>query len=122
MSLLFSLGLIYIAVNIEGNTTSRPASQAVVVENGIQYINVFARSGYSPRQIKAKANMPTVLQMETKGTYDCTTAFTIPQLSYRTYLPATGITKIDIPKDKTIGSLTGTCSMGMYYFTVNFEA
>jgi len=122
ISILLSLGLIYIAFSIESPTSAPTSNQAVVIENGTQYINVFARAGYSPRVIKAKANMPTVLKMETKGTYDCSTAFVIPDLNYQQFLPATGITRIDIPIEKTVGSLTGTCSMGMYYFTVEFEA
>jgi len=45
----------------------------------------------------------------------------IPDLEYRNFFLATGLTKIEIPQEKTTGSLTGTCSMGMYFFTVEFE-
>lgn len=124
LSVMMSVGIIWIAFNFNGNdSTPLPSSNAVVrEENGVQYIRVLARSGYSPRQITAKADVPTVLEIETKGTYDCSAAFTLPQLGYQEFLPATGITKIEIPKELAMNSITGLCSMGMYSFTLDFQS
>lgn len=91
-------------------------------ENGTQYIHILARGGYFPRQIKAKANMSTMLEIETKGTYDCSAALTIPKLGYQKFLPGTGITNIEIPKNVAINSLDILCSMGMYHTTINFNS
>jgi plastocyanin domain-containing protein len=119
---LLSVGLMYIAFNIEATPNSLQPTEIVREENGTQYIRILARGGFSPQTVKAKANMPTVLELETKGTYDCSTAIVIPDLEYRNFLPATGLTKIEIPQEKTVSSLTGSCIMGMYYFTIDFGA
>lgn len=121
LGILLSLGLIYIAFTIEVIPGTPVPTQVVREENGTQYIHLLARGGFHPQSVKAKANMPTVLELETKGTYDCSTAIVIPGLEYRNFLPATGLTKIEIPQEKTTGSLTGSCIMGMYYFTIDFE-
>lgn len=123
-SIVMSVGLIGFALNLNRNELASIPSmnQAVREENGVQYIRVQARGGYSPRMITAKADIPTVLEIETKGTYDCSAAFTIPQLGYQEFLPATGVTKIEISKELAMNSITGLCSMGMYSFTLNFQS
>jgi heme/copper-type cytochrome/quinol oxidase subunit 2 len=98
-----------------------PTTSAVREENGIQIAHVFARGGYAPRKITLAADKPAKLEVETKGTYDCSTAFTIPALDYRKQLPPTGITTIDIPQQKPGTKFTGLCSMGMYSFEIEFQ-
>lgn len=122
LSIGIGIGLIFGALNFnnDSGTTTQDGSQVVREENGIQYIRIAARGGYSPRQISAKANLPTVLEVETKGTYDCSAALTIPQLRYQKFLPPTGITKVEVPKNLAAGSLDILCSMGMYRAVVNF--
>ncbi len=122
VSIIISAGLIWAGLSMRGNE-QMPAekTEAVREENGVQYIRVLARGGYSPSQITAKANMPTVLEIETKGTYDCSASLTIPQLNYQKFLPATGITKVEIPKNLAMNSLDLVCSMGMYSSTVNLS-
>jgi plastocyanin domain-containing protein len=122
LGVLLSLGLMYIAFNIEATPNYLQPTEIVREENGTQYIRILARGGFSPQTVKAKANMPTVLELETKGTYDCSTAIVIPDLEYRNFLPATGVTEIEIPQEKTLSALTGSCIMGMYYFTIDFGA
>lgn len=90
-------------------------------ENGTQIIRILARGGYSPRQISAKAGMPVRIEMETKGTYDCSSVFVIPSLKYQKRLPPTGVTVIDVPAQKSGSSLTGLCGMGMYSFEIEFN-
>lgn len=90
-------------------------------ENGVQIIKILARGGYNPRKIMAQANKPLKIEMETKGTYDCSSAFVIPALKYQKQLPATGITTIDIPAQPADSTIQGLCAMGMYSFTVEFK-
>ncbi len=89
--------------------------------NGKQIISVRARGGYSPRVSLARADMPTVLRMETKGTFDCSSALIIPSIDYRGYLPQAGITEIEISPQKSGTTLKGFCAMGMYSFQVKFN-
>ncbi len=101
------------------------ASDGVVksadVTNGTQVINITAKGGYSPRQTKARANMPAVLKMKTQGTFDCSSTLNIPALNYQETLPASGETTINIPAQKTGTTIEGFCSMGMYYFEIQFN-
>ena len=101
------------------NTTAQDG--AVREENGVQIIHVLAKGGYSPKSITAAADKPTKFEMETKNTYDCSSLFTIPALSYRTQLPATGTTLVDIPPQAKGTKLTSLCGMGMYKFDVSFN-
>ncbi len=121
LSIVLSLGLIWVALSMN----SEPATQGldvVRIENNTQYIRILARGGYSPKQINATANMPTVLEIETKGTYDCSAALTIPKLGYSQFLPPSGVTKVEVPKNQTSDSLDLTCSMGMYNSVINFNS
>ena len=123
IAILVSIGLIWILTYNSGEKNeSQSGSSAVREENGTQYVHILARSGYTPNQIDVKANMPTVLEVETKGTYDCSSSINIPQLGYQKALPPTGVTNIEIPEDKATGSLNILCVMGMYRATVNFSS
>lgn len=113
-------GLIFLVVASNNNQPSA-SDQSVTQENGVQIIRVAARGGYSPRRIVAKSGMPTRLELETKGSYDCSTAFTMPTLGIRKQLPATGITNINIPPQESGAVLRGLCSMGMYSFDIQFN-
>jgi plastocyanin domain-containing protein len=105
----------------DGDKASSVTPEAVREEDGVQIIHVLARGGYTPRNISAAANKPTKFEIETKGTYDCSSSFTIPSLNYRQQLPASGMTLIDIPPQEKGTRLTSACSMGMYTFDVMFN-
>ena len=92
-----------------------------VVKDGIQYITITARGGYSPRSSTAKAGIPTKLVMKTNGTYDCSASLVIRSLNYRGMLPNTGDTTIDAGTPKAGDVLKGVCGMGMYNFMVTFN-
>jgi plastocyanin domain-containing protein len=110
-----------------GRTVVTPPSSAPIgietvrVEDGIQFIRVVARGGYTPSDISARAGIPTKLEIETKGTYDCSAAFTIPSMQLRKMLPPTGITVIDLPKEPAGTSLLALCAMGMYSLQIQFN-
>ncbi|MFA6407309.1 MAG: cupredoxin domain-containing protein [Candidatus Paceibacterota bacterium] len=95
-------------------------SSSVRMENGVQWIEVTARGGYSPRVIVAKANIPTKLRMITRSTFDCSAAFVMPALGIRAMLPSSGLTNFDIPPQSEGSELQGLCGMGMYSFVIQF--
>lgn len=122
-----SLGLVGLLFWSEGKSVpqSTPINTPVIptlrMEGGVQIIHVFARAGYEPNVIEAKAGIPTRLEVETKGTYDCSAVFTIPSLQYRKMLPPTGVTVVDIPVQKPGGQVHALCAMGMYTLDMNFN-
>jgi plastocyanin domain-containing protein len=91
------------------------------IENGVQYIDITARGGYTPKLTHATAGLQTVIRMRTENTFDCSTALVIPALGFNDYLERTGVKEIPVPADKAQGTLQGLCSMGMYRFQVEFE-
>lgn len=93
----------------------------VYVEGDTQVIEIAARGGYSPQLSLAKADTPTMLRVKTSGVFDCSGALSIPAIGYRNNLPLSGVTDIPIPPQKQGTNLLGTCAMGMYSFSVNFN-
>ena len=103
----------------KGNTTL-PYLGNVYVQAGKQTVEINAKGGFEPETSVAKAGFPTILQITTNGTYDCSSVISIPELGVRQNLPANGVTKIDLGT-RGVGILHGTCGMGMYPFTVEFK-
>lgn len=108
--------------NASQTSSSKPAvpSNVATVEDK-QIITLTAKGGYSPKVTTAKADVPSVIKMVTKGTFDCSASVSIPSLKYQTNLSPTGETLIDIPAQPKGTTLQGTCSMGMYDFSIKFE-
>ncbi len=94
---------------------------AVSLIDGQQVIDISAKGGYSPRRVTAKAGIPTILRVNTKGTFDCSASLIIPKLSYQKFLQPSGIEEIAITAEQAQGILQGLCSMGMYNFQVIFQ-
>jgi len=92
----------------------------VIMENGVQIIELKVKGGYSPRQSVAQAGIPTVIRFETNATYDCSSSIRIPSLNISIYLPQTGSTDINIGV-QSVGLFRGSCGMGMYPFEVDFR-
>ncbi len=103
------------------NTTKAPMVSLIEVKDGIQYVTIQVKGGYSPRVTLAKADIPTKLVMKTNETYDCSSSLVIKSLGYQKNLPPTGETIIDVGIKKKGENLEGACSMGMYGFKVEFE-
>ncbi len=101
--------------------SSTNGSANVSVVDGKQVIQITAKGGYAPRLTAAKANMPTVINVQTSGTYDCSSVLTVPAVGFRRSLPASGITSIQIPPQSPGAIVKGVCAMGMYNFTVSFN-
>ena len=100
-------------------TDANPANN-VTVADGKQVIKIRAKGGYLPRQSVAKAGMPTVLRFETSGTFDCSSSVRIPSMDVSKSLPPSGTTDIEV-ENPQVGTLQGSCGMGMYPFEVVFE-
>src|SRR3989338_4924489 len=108
--------------NIAGGGGSRPQeANNVSIVDGKQVIAINAKGGYFPRITTAKAGLPTIIKIYTKGTFDCSSALRIPMLGYRSNLPPTGETLIDVPAQKEGTTMRGLCVMGMYNFSINFN-
>ncbi len=115
--------LIWASFSIPQNSNGVGESDGsnVTIVDGTQIIEITAKGGYFPRSTVAKADMPTILRVKTEGTFDCSSSISIPDLNYRANLEPSGVTKIEIPPQKSGTSFDGFCAMGMYNFEVDFE-
>lgn len=93
----------------------------VTIENGVQIVEISAKGGYSPRVSYAKAGIPTILRVQTSGTFDCSASLVIPSINYQDNLPMSGSTDVKLPAQPVGKTIQGFCSMGMYSFEVDFE-
>ena len=121
IALIIGIGIVFFGQpkNDSGQVGTKSARN-VEIRDGIQYITINARGGYSPRVSTAQANIPTKLIVKTDGTYDCSAALVIRSIGYQKILPNTGEEIIDLGPPQA-GTLQGLCSMGMYSFVVNFN-
>ncbi|KND50527.1 MAG: hypothetical protein AB202_02655 [Parcubacteria bacterium C7867-007] len=102
------------------STSSNQMVQNVSMEGEKQIIEIDAKGGYSPKLTTAKAGVPTILRLKTNGTYDCSSAVSVPALGFQKTLEATGVTDIEVSSQLAQGTLEGVCAMGMYNFSVKF--
>ncbi len=120
VAMLLLIGLALVITN-KPNTSTYQNQQKVEVIDGIQYITINAGGGYFPRVTQAEAGIPTKLIVKTNGVFDCSAALTIRSINYQKVLPQTGEEVIDIGTPVAGVPFTGTCSMGMYSFVINFS-
>ena len=104
-----------------GNPPNGQVENNVSVVDGKQIITINAKGGYFPKTTNAKAGIATAIKVDTRGTFDCSSAITIPSLGYRSNLPPSGETLIDVPPQNAGTTLRGLCSMGMYSFAITFN-
>lgn len=120
VSIFLILGAVF--VSQRNDVTPQTVEKAnVIIENGKQIVTIDAKGGYSPSLSKVRADMPTVLRIQTKGTFDCSSAVVIPSIDYHKNLPQSGVTEIELPPQKAGSTLEGMCAMGMYTFDIAFE-
>ncbi|OGY34338.1 MAG: hypothetical protein A3D99_04175 [Candidatus Andersenbacteria bacterium RIFCSPHIGHO2_12_FULL_45_11] len=93
-------------------------SQNVEIRNGVQYVTISAKGGYSPRITEIKGGMPTKLVVKTDGTYDCSAALVVRSAGFQKILQPTGEEIIDLGIPKSGERVQGVCSMGMYNFQI----
>lgn len=120
IALVIGLGIVFLGGSKNGTGTVGSA-QNVKIRDGIQYITVNAKGGYSPKVSTAKAGIPTKLIVKTNGTYDCSASLVIRSIGFQKILAQTGEEVIDLGTPKAGQPLHGLCGMGMYNFAVNFN-
>jgi len=120
-AVLVSVAAVVVLARGSGAKPGDTARTNVSTVGESQVVEISAKGGYSPRETTAKAGTPTVLKIKTSGTFDCSSSLTIPKLGYRTNLPPSGETVVDVPPQQAGTALTGLCSMGMYSFTIHFN-
>ncbi|HLP86413.1 MAG TPA: cupredoxin domain-containing protein [Candidatus Paceibacterota bacterium] len=120
-----ALGIFFLGGSNNNNTTggnmAQEQVQNVEIKDGVQYITVNAKGGYSPRVSNAKAGIPTKLIVRTKDTYDCSLALSVKQANFQKVLSKTGEEVIDLGTPQSGTPIRGVCGMGMYNFVINFE-
>lgn len=122
VSIILTLGLVVgIGIIFMGGGDTKSAEGNVEIKDGVQYITVNARGGYTPRISSAKAGIPTKLIMKTNGAYDCSASLVIRSINFQKILPQTGETEIDLGTPQVGEPLQGVCGMGMYSFLINFS-
>jgi plastocyanin domain-containing protein len=122
LALVVGLGIIFVGGSKSGNSNTDSIQQAqnVEIRDGVQYITIDAKGGYSPKISSAKADIPTKLVVKTNGTYDCSSSLVIKSIGYQKILAQTGEEIIDIGTPKAGVPLQGVCGMGMYNFSISF--
>lgn len=119
LALVVGIGIIFLGGSKSGNNSTE-AVQNSEIKDGIQYITINAKGGYSPKISTAKAGIPTKLIIKTDGTYDCSASLVIRSVGFQKILAQTGEEVIDIGTPKIGEPLQGVCGMGMYNFLINF--
>lgn len=136
ISALLIVGAIFFTSNKNSEPKEKPAKisqQSETVINNVsvvpastqggdnkQIIEIRAKGGYTPRKSIAKSGMPTILRINTNGTFDCSSSIRIPSMNIYKNLPQSGITDIDLGVSNP-GVLNGSCGMGMYPFQIEFQ-
>ncbi len=118
LGLVIALGIVFLG---GGSKSQETAGQNVEVKDGVQFITINAKGGYTPTKSIAKSGIPTILRFDTNGTFDCSSSVRIPSMNISKMLPQSGSTDIDLGNPK-LGTLQGTCGMGMYSFEVEFQS
>lgn len=108
-----------IQIDLSGTPDSNSGSnQSIQLNNGVQNIAIkILPTGYSPNYIKVKAGLPVNLNLTASGGLGCTSIFRIPSLGISKNLYETGSATVTFTPQK-VGKLIWTCSMGMYYGTI----
>lgn len=133
IAIIISAMLIVSAIFFTSNRNNEPKEKSVrayqqaetVVNNvsmidGKQIVEIRAKGGYTPRKSFAQSGMPTILRINTSGTFDCSSSIRIPSMNIYKNLPQSGITDIEIGTNNK-GILNGSCGMGMYPFQIEFQ-
>lgn len=120
LALVVGVGMVFLGGS-KNNTETGGSAQNVEIRDGVQYITINAKGGYSPKVSTAKAGIPTKLIVKTDGTYDCSRSLVIRSVGFQKILAQTGEEVIDLGTPKASQPLQGLCGMGMYNFAVNFK-
>lgn len=124
ISIIISMALIGGALYFVSNNTVSSGggdvarSQNIEIMDGVQYVTITAKGGYSPRLSEIKAGLPTKLIVKTDGTYDCSASLAVRSVGFQKILQPTGEEVIDLGIPKSGEKVQGVCGMGMYGFQI----
>jgi|SRR3989344_70396 len=93
-------------------------SQNIEIRDGIQYVTITAKGGFSPHVTEIKEGLPTMLIVKTDGTYDCSASLVVRSVGFQKILQPTGEEIIDLGIPKSGDNVRGVCGMGMYNFQI----
>lgn len=103
---------------IASNNTTSVQTQNIEIREGVQYVTITAKGGYTPRVSEIKSGLPTRLIVKTNGTYDCSASLVIRSVGFQKILQSTGEEVIDLGVPKSGDIVQGVCGMGMYNFQI----
>lgn len=87
-------------------------------EDGVQVVDIKVYpNGYEPNYVRVKVGEPVKMDLTPTNGYGCTAIFVMPQLGVRKRLYQGSTETVEFTP-KQPGKLTWTCSMGMYYGTL----
>ena len=122
ISLIISIALIggalYLVSDKSASGGEVAQSQNVEMRDGVQYVTIAAKGGYSPRVTEIKGGIPTKLVVKTDGTYDCSASLVVRSVGFQKILQPTGEAVIDLGTPKSGEKVQGVCGMGMYNFQI----
>jgi plastocyanin domain-containing protein len=121
ISILAFIGFIYIQNNVRQDLIlASDVTSNVTNESGVQVIRIKAKEGFTPQITVARAGVKSILKIDASDVIDCSNSVSIPDLGVKNELIAlnsTGEFEIANPK---VGTMNGSCSMGMYDFKIKF--
>jgi plastocyanin domain-containing protein len=119
ISLVLVGGTLYFVSDRSASSGGEVAqSQNVEIKDGVQYVTVTAKGGYSPRITQIQSGIPTKLVVKTDGTYDCSASLVVRSVGFQKILQPTGEEVIDLGTPKSGEKVQGVCGMGMYNFQI----
>jgi len=123
ISIFISIALIggtlyFVSDRSTSSSDSAAQTQNIEVKDGVQYVTITAKGGYSPRITQIKGGLPTKLIVKTDGTYDCSASLIVRSVGFRKILQPTGEEVIDLGIPKSGDKVQGVCGMGMYNFQI----
>lgn len=120
VSLVLIGGTLYFVSEKPASTDTNEVAQSqnVEIRDGIQYVTVTAKGGYSPRVTQIQGGIPTKLVVKTDGTYDCSASLVVRSVGFQKILQPTGEEVIDLGTPKSGEKVQGVCGMGMYNFQI----
>ena len=84
------------------------------VENGVQKVKIdITNTGYSPKIILVRQNVPVELDLETQKTFSCASHFVLKSFNIQTQLKPTERKTVAFTPEE-LGEYSFSCSMGMY--------
>lgn len=100
---------------------SKPKSQKVSAQQGIQEITVTVDGGYEPSQVVVQAGQPVRLNFDRKDPNSCLEEIRFPDFRIAQKLPLDQVTGIEFTPEKP-GRYQFTCGMNMFHGIIEVQS